>query len=261
VHHQPFFHGHTMTLKVPAESLRIVCTRGMEFDRTEQAVSPAAGHMATVDCDPPRRFDPALDGWYGGDLHIHMNYSGDLVCTPADAARMQLGEGLHLANFVAANCQTSLVYDRGPGAVLDSVIGDPLDLRVQVQGGGVDRLALVGPDGLIAERAGSSELRTALTVREPTWIAAIARGPANPATLDATVFAHTSPVYIDLASQRVARRADAQWCLDLLGTLERFVAEHGHFERATRESRFGDLVGVLGDARAFYRDVIATAGR
>ena len=28
-----------------------------------------------------------------------MNYSGDLVCTPGDAARMQLGEGLHLMNL------------------------------------------------------------------------------------------------------------------------------------------------------------------
>ena len=41
-----------------------------------------------------------------------MNYSGDLVCTPADVARMQRGEGLHLANVAGGNLQTSLVYDR-----------------------------------------------------------------------------------------------------------------------------------------------------
>ena len=56
--------------------------------------------------------NPAAEGWYGGDLHVHMNYSGDLVCTPADAARIQAGEGLHLLNLVAANCLTSLVFDR-----------------------------------------------------------------------------------------------------------------------------------------------------
>jgi len=111
-HHRPFFHGHDVTLRVPAEPLRVACTRGIEFDRTEQDVHPAAGETLTVECDPPRLFDPAADGWYGGDLHVHMNYSGDLVCTPGDAARMQLGEGLHLASFMAANCQTSLVYDR-----------------------------------------------------------------------------------------------------------------------------------------------------
>ena len=41
-----------------------------------------------------------------------MNYSGDLVCAPADAARMQRGEGLHLMNLTAGNLSTSLVYDR-----------------------------------------------------------------------------------------------------------------------------------------------------
>ncbi len=97
---------------VPAESLRVACARGIEFERAELDVRPAAGETRTVECDPRRLFDPAADGWYGGDLHVHMNYSGDLICTPGDAARMQLGEGLHLANLVAANCLTSLVYDR-----------------------------------------------------------------------------------------------------------------------------------------------------
>ena len=41
-----------------------------------------------------------------------MNYSGDLVCTPADVARMQRGEGLHLVNLMAGNSWASLVYDR-----------------------------------------------------------------------------------------------------------------------------------------------------
>ena len=111
-HHRPFFHGHQVTMTVPAEALRVVCTRGLEFDRTEFEVSPSAAESVRIDCEPARLFDPAADGWYGGDLHVHMNYSGDLVCTPGDAARMQLGEGLHLMNLVAANCLTSVVYDR-----------------------------------------------------------------------------------------------------------------------------------------------------
>jgi hypothetical protein len=111
-HHRPYFHGHDVTLAVPAESLHVVCARGIEFDRMELDVHPASGETRIVECDPERLFDPAEDGWYGGDLHAHMNYSGDLVCAPGDAARMQLGEGLHLVNLVAANFATSLVYDR-----------------------------------------------------------------------------------------------------------------------------------------------------
>ena len=89
-------------------TLTVTCTRGLEFDVVERTVTGEA----LVEVEPPRRFDPAADGWYGGDLHVHMNYSGDLVCTPADVARMQRGEGLHLVNLVAGNLQTSLVYDR-----------------------------------------------------------------------------------------------------------------------------------------------------
>jgi hypothetical protein len=111
-HHRPFFHGHDLSLNVPAEPLQVVCTRGLEYERAERVVSPVPGDSVAVECDPVRLFDPAAEGWYGGDLHVHMNYSGDLVCAPADAARMQLGEGLHLLNLVASNCSTSLVFDR-----------------------------------------------------------------------------------------------------------------------------------------------------
>ena len=112
VHHRPFFHGHDVTVPVPAESLRVACAQGLQFARAEFEVLPAAGERLVVECDPQRLFDPAAEGWYGGDLHVHMNYSGDLVCTPGDAARMQLGEGLHLMNLTAGNLSTSLVYDR-----------------------------------------------------------------------------------------------------------------------------------------------------
>jgi len=105
---RPFFHADDVTLTVPSTTLAVTCTRGLEFEVVERTVTGDA----LVEVEPPRRFDPAADGWYGGDLHVHMNYSGDLVCTPADVARMQRGEGLHLVNLTAGNCQTSLVYDR-----------------------------------------------------------------------------------------------------------------------------------------------------
>jgi hypothetical protein len=424
-----------------------------------------------VECDPARLFDPAADGWYGGDLHIHMNYSGDLVCTPADAARMQFGEGLHLANLVAANCQTSLVYDRdmleqfrdadlpwsvdrtvarmgveyrndllghvhalgpsgppdryysghersdqpedwppnsaacaelrrlgatvgychpalaefppdgatggffavprsvearelvvdaalglvdsidvispfhhegavflyhrllsrglrlaatagtdtflsfsrlgtasnppgwgrvyaqlggqplsvpafqqairagrtvvtngpwlslqvnghGPGAVFDLAAGDRLDIRARVLGPGAERLSLVGPGGELAAGAAADELRLETTLdRRPTWIAAIARGVGHPHVLDSSVLAHTSPVYVDVAGQRVARAADARWCLDFLATFERFVAAHGRFDPATRPAHLGDIVAVVDQARAFYQQVAESANQ
>ncbi len=471
VHHRPFFHGHDVTVAVPAESLHVVCARGLEFDRTELDVDPTAGETLVVECDPPRLVDPAAEGWYGGDLHVHMNYSGDLICTPGDAARMQLGEGLHLANLVVGNLSTSLVYDREmleqtagtdlpwstgdavarmgveyrndllghvhalglsapptryyaghensdhpedwppnkvacdelraldatigyahpalepfpedgstgrffhvsrsvearelvadaalgvvdsvdlvsptndegavflyhrllscglrlaatagtdvflsfshgpgvasnppgwgrvyahlgdrglsveafkeairggrtvvtngpwldfevngrvPGAVLDLALGERLDIRAGVRGPGAEHLALVGPDGTMAEGDATFELRFETTVEGPTWIAAVVRGTSHPNTLDESVLAHTSPVYIDVAGRRVARAADARWCLEFLDSLERLVDEHGHFDPTTRDDHFGELVAVLDQARSFYRQVAKTANR
>jgi hypothetical protein len=151
------------------------------------------------------------------------------------------------------------VNGHGPGAVLDLPAGERLDLRTRVLGPGAERLTLIGPDGVLAEGDAASELQFETTATDgPTWLAAIARGPGHPNTLDESVFAHTSPVYVDVDGRRVARSADARWCLEFLDTLEQFVAEHGQFAPATRAERFGDFVTVLDQARIFYRNVAAS---
>ena len=143
--------------------------------------------------------------------------------------------------------------------MLDLAAGDRLDLRARTRGAGAETLTLVGPDGIIAEGDADSELRVETLVEGPTWISAIARGAGHPNTLDESVLAHTSPVDVD--GRRVVRAADARWCLELLGQLERFVAEHGHFSPATREERFGDLLMALDEARSFYLTVAERANR
>jgi hypothetical protein len=111
-HKRGFFHGADIALTVPSGSLDVLAWRGLEHHSVGVRVEVTQGGEAVVELEPPRRFHPAEAGWYGGDLHVHMNYAGDQVCTPEDAARMQLGEGLHLVNLVAANCTTSRIFDR-----------------------------------------------------------------------------------------------------------------------------------------------------
>ena len=144
-----------------------------------------------------------------------------------------------------------------PGSVLDMSEGDIVTLRAEVQGPGAESLTLVGPDGILAETDTDSVLQHDLTVSRPTWVAAIARGGPHPNTLDESVVAHTSPVYLDIAGRRVARPADAHRCLDLLDRLQNLVSELGHFHPTTRTAHLEDIADVLNQARSFYQAVAA----
>jgi hypothetical protein len=462
----PFFHTEpgTTVLAVPAVPLMIVGARGLEFERLEVTVEPAAGQSVVVDYAPARRFDPSASGWYGGDLHVHLNYSGDHVRQPADAVRMQRGEALHLLQLTAGNFGGALVYDRelletttgrdvwsadglvgraglefrndllghihglgltgvpeflhtghegtshpwdwppnaatcarmrdldgvttyahpvfapgddeddlfrphrmvearemvadaalglvdaielascfddrgavvlyhhllscglrlaaaagtdtflsfargpgttsnppgwcrvyaqlqgaalsveafaaairagrtvvtngpwlemevdghGPGDVIDVAAGDRLRVRARVIGSGVDRLVLHAPDGVLGSTA-SSELEHEIVAGDGgLWLAAAAYGaPDDPYTVGAPVFAHTSPVHVEVNGHRVARADSARWCLRMLDGLQQLAIEQGRFDPEDRDRQLGALFEVLDEARRFYRAVAA----
>lgn len=463
---QPFFHTGpgSVTLPVPAGPLRVTAARGMEFERQEYDIVPDAGSTVELTYHPTRRFDPAAAGWYGADLHVHLNYSGDHVLHPADAERMQRGEGLHLMQLAAGNLGGSLVYDlellestagtdlwsdertlaraglefrndllghvhglgltalpallhtghegtehpwdwppnsvacgqlqdrgavttyahpvfapgedatelfqpyrmveareliadaalgvvdavelvscfddrgalvlyhhllscglrlaatagtdtflsfargpapasnppgwgrvyaqlagsslsveaftdairagrtlvtngpwltldvdgHGPGAQLDRYPGDRAPVRAEVAGSGVERLALYGPDGEVAATR-DDVLEHEIVLGEPgTWLAAAAHGGTDPYTVGAPVFAHTSPVYVDVDGRPVARAESARWCLDMLDDLQRLATDQGRFDPDDRDRQLGDLVAVLDRARELYRGIALT---
>ncbi|MCO1659534.1 hypothetical protein [Pseudonocardia humida] len=417
---RPFFHTDpgTTELAVRAGPLRVVAARGLEFERLELVVEPGPDERVDVDYRPPRRFDPAAAGWCGADLHVHLNYSGDQVLHPRDAARMQRGEGLHLMQLTAGNftgpsratpgtrapttrgtgrpqrglpvdsrprrdhhlrapcllpaggpgrpggagavgggaragrrrragpggrrgagvllrrprrpgavpppalVRAAVGRDRGhrhvpvlrarsrpgvrptgwgrvyaqlegaplsveaftdairagrtvvtngpwlevdvdgsgPGAVLGAAPGDRLAVRARVRGSGVDRLVLHGPGGELAA-SGTDALEHVVTVGgEGLWLAAAAHGgEGDPHTVGAPVFAHTSPVYVDVGGRRPARAESARWCLAVLDGLRGLVEEHGRFDPGRRAEQLGDLLDVLDRARAFYLGAEATA--
>ncbi|MBW3667954.1 MAG: CehA/McbA family metallohydrolase [Actinobacteria bacterium] len=110
-HGRPYFHGRDIVLDVPAAAVTVTAARGIGYESVSAELHPAAGALVEVALDPEALFDPAVNGWFGGDLHVHLNYSGDYVVDLDDAARIQEGEALHVLNLVAANHQTTRVYD------------------------------------------------------------------------------------------------------------------------------------------------------
>jgi hypothetical protein len=459
---RPMFHGNEIELDVPAVPLTIRCARGMEFDSAETTITPEPGATIPVELEPRRLYETAARGWYGADLHVHMNYSGDCVCSPDDAASMQLGEGLHLMNLVAANIAHTRVYDReafeataghdlpwstdervarfgveyrndllghfhalGPtrrptrfftghpqsdqpfdwppnatacdqfrsmGAVVgyahpvfaslrdgsaaeafrsprsmdarelvvDAALGlvDSIDLigpndvegtailyhhllncglrlaatvgtdvwlsysrgpllsnppgwarvyadlrgaplsveafqdairagrtlatngpwldlqvdewqpgdvvtaepgqtvsvSVRSEGVGVESIELIGPEGLVARSEATARQPASLDanvrVARSMWLCAVARGPQHQAVLGPVVFAHTSPVYIDVLGHPLESAGSARWLLDWLRRLEELVRTHGHFAGDTQRDQ---LIALVQRARGYYQ--------
>jgi hypothetical protein len=461
-HGRPMFHGDDLILDVPAVPLTITCARGIEFDSVATTVTPIAGAMTEVELEPPRLYDPAARGWYGGDLHVHMNYSGDLVCSPHDAACMQLGEGLHLMNLVAGNVGHARVYDReafessvgrnlpwstdervarfgveyrndllghfhglgltgrparyftghsrsdhpvdwpanatackefqelgatvgyahpvfsplsdgspaeafrsprsvearelvvdaalglvdsvdligpndvegtallyhhllncglrlaatagtdvwlsysrgplisnppgwarvyadlrgaslsvpafqeairsgrtlatngpwieltvdggGPGDVVAVAPGQMVSVSARTEGLGVESIELIGPDGVVArgqvEEYGTSTIDATVSAVDSLWLCAVARGRRHPSVLGPTVFAHTSPIYVEVAERPVRRAASARWLLDWLDRLEAMLRSEGQF---ADDAQRDEVIAVIERARHYYR--------
>ena len=119
--HRPYFHARDTVVEVPAGSFTVTCTRGPEYSAV--ATSVTVDSEESVDLEPERLVDPAAEGWRSADLHVHLNYSGDLVVDPAQARAMQRGEGLELMNLTAGNLGGPHVYDR---ALFESTVGKDL---------------------------------------------------------------------------------------------------------------------------------------
>jgi hypothetical protein len=451
-HDVPFFHGDDLVLDVPAaEPLTVRVGRGMEYGTAEVTVAPQAWRETLVELTPERIFDAAARGWYGADLHVHLNWAGDLVAGPADAAAAQHGEDLHVLNLVAGNVSGERVYDREalqhwagrdlpwsdathiarmgveyrndllghvhafglaappsiyhtgfsgtpdwppnaaacgelrelnavlgyahpfhgpvstpedviadgrrncagvalvvdaalglmdgmevlhfselsgtvevyrrligagnrlaalagtdtmlsftrqdtvsnppgwervyartdgplsaesfaralrqgrtfatngpwleltvdggePGETLDLSPGERVTITARATGHGVERLEIRTADGVLA--AGPpGELVTSLVVDAPTYVVAVATGGGHPLAVDGETFAHTSPVYLDVAGRHVARPEDVRWCMRWLDLLEDLVSGHARLEDA---AQLGDHLDLIEKARTVY---------
>jgi hypothetical protein len=154
-----------------------------------------------------------------------------------------------------------LVDGAAPGDPVAAGPGRRLPVTVRCQGLGVERLELTGPDGVLAaagEAGGGAELAidTVVEVRDPLWLCAVARGPGHPSVLGPVVFAHTSPVWVEVGGRPVHRPASARWLLDWLDRFEALAGEHGRF---AGDGQRAELAAVVDRARAVYRAIAGPA--
>lgn len=91
---------------------RLRIARGIEYDTVDIAVTVPPDGEATAEARLERWSDMAADGWYSGDVHVHLHYGGEYALTPADASLAQRAEDVHFLNMMVANSNSGAVLDR-----------------------------------------------------------------------------------------------------------------------------------------------------
>src|SRR6185436_14047831 len=105
---QAFEHGYfhargRAAVTVPAGGVTVTACRGPEYAVARPELSLAAGETRSLRITLRRLDDLPARGWWGGDLHVHMNYGGHYRNTPAHLARQARAEGLHVVENLVVN--------------------------------------------------------------------------------------------------------------------------------------------------------------
>ena len=110
-HGNVFFHAEgTFDVQISGRAhLRVV--RGIEYESTEREVSVGAGAKVETSVQLRRWSHKSADGWYSGDVHVHLHYGGEYLLAPADAALVQRAEDVHFMNMMVANQGSGWVHD------------------------------------------------------------------------------------------------------------------------------------------------------
>ncbi len=92
-----------------------------------------------------------------------------------------------------------------------------------------------------------------LPIRQSSWIALRVRGPVHAAVFDGPAWAHTSPVYVKVAGQRIASRQDAGYFVDWIEQMLRVVAARDRY--ASVENR-REVEALFRKAQNEFRKIV-----
>jgi hypothetical protein len=99
-----YFHanGHA-TLSLPEGRFTVEVTRGPEYAVERHTVEMPPGAARGLRVSLRRLDDLAARGWWSGDLHVHLNYGGHYLSTPARLRAMAEAEDLHVVENLIVN--------------------------------------------------------------------------------------------------------------------------------------------------------------
>lgn len=92
--------------EIPAGGYRVDAAYGFEHAPARAEGSAASGQAAAAALSLAPVGGPALDDWYSGDHHFHLNYGGQALLAPDALVPMMRGEDLDVATPLSANLHT-----------------------------------------------------------------------------------------------------------------------------------------------------------
>jgi hypothetical protein len=100
----PYFHATgSAELTVPAGPVHVEVWRGPEYRVIRADVNVPTGMRVTRRITLERLDNLPARGWWGGDVHVHMNYGGAYRNTPAHLAFQARAEDLHVVENLIVN--------------------------------------------------------------------------------------------------------------------------------------------------------------
>jgi TolB protein len=99
-----YFHtGGSSVVTVPAGPVTIEVSHGPEYRVVRRTLTVAPGTVSSLNVAISRLVNLPASGWYSADLHVHMNYGGSYLNTPAHLALQARAEDLHLVENLIVN--------------------------------------------------------------------------------------------------------------------------------------------------------------
>ena len=105
---RPFEYGYFHStggsrVTVPTGRVDVEVSRGPEYRVERRSLQIKPGAVIPVRIVLRRLANLPADGWYSGDLHVHMNYGGTYRNTPRRLASQARAEDLHLVENLIVN--------------------------------------------------------------------------------------------------------------------------------------------------------------
>ncbi|MBW2692885.1 MAG: CehA/McbA family metallohydrolase [Deltaproteobacteria bacterium] len=99
-----YFHARGKAeLVVPVGEVEVEVIRGLETRPVRRKVKIESGSTLDLNVSLEKIADLAAEGWWSGDLHVHMNYAGAYRMTPERLAFQASAEDLHVVENLIVN--------------------------------------------------------------------------------------------------------------------------------------------------------------